>query len=267
MPNIAGARMYVDLPTPERKTGGVLDAVHVIDVTGHALLGAEAQTDACNTLNEWLSNCSTIYPPGCEGGAPVVDVKDFDNLDLVSGDPFALYNGVRCLKPAQRVDEYEARAKASLELKESRGVERYLTLLFDGLAEAESEPVYAATDVVDAVAHLEQYLDDNYGGKGFIEMSRHTAVYACAAQIIGAGLDGRMATCGGTPVILGIGDETTMFATGQIVLLRGPISVYSAGEMVLADGSCAPARTLAERSYVPLIECAITKATFTTTTP
>lgn len=264
MPNITGARAWVEVPAPERKTGGVLDSVRVIDVTGHALLGAEYQTDACNTLNEWLSNCTTVYPPGCDPlGTPVTEKKDFDNLDLVEGDPFALYNGVRCLIPAQRTNEYEARARASLELKESRGVEKYLTGLLNGLATGGSEPVYAATSVVDAVAHLEQWLDDTYGGQGFIEMSRHTAILASAANIIVAGLDGRMTTTIGTPVILGVGDESTLFASGQIALLRGPIGVYSAGEQMLADGTCAPARTLAERSYVPLIECGVAKATLT----
>jgi len=255
--------MWVDVPAPERKTGGVLDVVRVIDVTDpHALLGAEYLTDACTTLNEWLSNCATAYPPGCDPlGTPVTEKKDFDNLDLVQGDPFALYNGVRCENPAQRVDVYEERARASLILKESRGVEKFLTGLLIGLSGAGNEPPYTATSVVDAVAHLEQYLDDNYGGKGFIEMSRHTAVHACAAQIIGAGLDGRMATCGGTPVILGIGDESTLFASGQITLLRGAIQVFSVGEMNLADGTCAPARTLAERSYVPLVECGVARAT------
>jgi len=262
MPNIAGAQVYIDVPAPERKTGGVIDSVRVIDVTGHALLGAEYLTDACNTLNEWLSNCETVYPPGCAGGPEPTNTKDFDNLDLVSGEPFALYNGLRCEGPGQQTDALEARAKASLELKESRGVENFLKGLLIGLS---GSSTYAAKDVVDAVAYLEQWLDDEYGGKGFIEMSRHTAVLACAAQIIGPGLDGRMATCQGTPVILGVGDKNTLFASGQITLLRGPIGVYSVPEMTLADGTCAPARTLAERSYVPLVECGATKATLTTT--
>lgn len=260
MPNIVGARSYVEVPAPEPKTGGALDTIRVIDVTGHALLGAEYLTDACTTLNEWLSNCAAEYPPGCEGGPLPTVTKDFDNLDLVQGNPFALYNGIRCEGPGQAVNALEARAKASLELKESRGVEKFLTGLLDGLS---GSAVHAATSIVDAVAYLEDWLDDNYGGKGYIEMSRHTAVLACNAQIIGPGLDGRMSTCGGTPVILGIGDKTKLFASGQITLLRGPISVFSVGEMNLADGSCAPARTLAERSYVPLVECAATKATLT----
>src|SRR6188768_1994091 len=157
--------MYVEVPAPERKTGGVLDSVRVIDVTDpHALLGAEYQTDACNTLNEWLSNCATAYPPGCDPlGTPVTETKDFDNLDMVMGDPFALYNGVRCVNPAQRVDVYEERARASLILKESRGVEKYLTGLLNGLSSV--NPTLTATDVVDAVAQLEDWLDDNYGGK------------------------------------------------------------------------------------------------------
>jgi len=134
MPNIAGAQVYIDVPAPERKTGGVIDSVRVIDVTGHALLGAEYLTDACNTLNEWLSNCETVYPPGCAGGPEPTNTKDFDNLDLVSGAPFALYNGLRCEGPGQQVDALEARAKASLELKESHGVENYLTGLLIGLS-------------------------------------------------------------------------------------------------------------------------------------
>jgi hypothetical protein len=261
MPNITGARTWVDVPAPERKTGGVLDVVRVIDVTGHALLGAEYLTDACNTVNEWLSNCETVYPPGCAGGPALTETKDFDNLDLVAGEPFALYNGVRCEGPGNQVDALGVRARASLELKESRGVENYLTRLLDALSGTD---ILTATDVVDAVAQLEDWLDDNYGGQGLIHMSRGTAVHACSAQIIGPALDGRMSTCGGTPVVLGVGDSDTLFASGQITLLRGPVGVYSAMAMTLADGTCAPARTLAERSYVPLIECAAAKATLTT---
>lgn len=264
MPVITGARSYVDVPAPEPKTGGVLATVRVIDVADpHALLGAEYQTDACYAVSEWLSNCGNYPDSICD--PPVVpgtwDVKDFHGLKMVTGDPFSLYDGIECSTPGHSHTEEEGRVTASLALKESRGVEERLSVIFAAWSGAYTIGV---SGIVNGVAAMEKWLEENYAGQGFISMTREMATRAVAADVVAVGIDGRLATVTGTPVVLGIGDSDTIFASGQITVLRGPVMVNSVPAMNLGTGECAPARVLAERTYVPLVECGVAIANITT---
>ncbi len=258
MATITGARHWVDVPAPERKIGGALDVVRVIEPDPHALLGAEYQTDACFTADEWLSNCGNYPVVDCEAGtATVTDSKVFHGLAEVVGDPFTVYTGVECPFPGAGPDAYTVRAQAALALKESRGVEERLTALFDAWP---NSPALAASNIVGAVAQLEKWLEENYAGRGYLAMSRGQAVLAAAAQVISPALNGTLASVVGTPVILGVGTDTTIYASGQVTLLRGPVIVNGVTGMTVGD-TCLPARTLAERTYVPLIECGVAAAT------
>lgn len=263
--SITGARNYVEVPAPDRKIGGALDVVRVVDATdAHSLLGAEYQTDACFSADLWLGNCGNFPTVDCATGVtPAAEVKDFHGLSTVVGDPFTLYTGVECPSPGIPLDSYRARAEGALSLKESRGVEERLTTL---LAAWPNAPALGPDRIAEAVASLEGWLEQNYAGRGLILMSRYVATLAGAAQVVAPSLDGRLATVVGTPVVLGVGDNTTLFASGQITLLRGQVIVNAVSEMNAGD-TCYPARTLAERTYVPLIECGVAKATIGTPAP
>ena len=259
MASITGARNYVDVPTPAPKVGGVLDVVRVVNSSDrHDLLGAEYQTDACFTLDEWLSNCGNYPDVDCEAGTVAITTsKVFHGLSVVEGDPFSLYTGVECPFPGAGIDVYRPRAEAAFALKESRGVEERLTALFAAWPGSYTVAVSAPAD---AVAAMEKFLEENYAGQGYIYMTRSMATLAGAAQAIGRNTSGDLVTVVGTPVVLGVGDPSTIFASGQITLLRGPVIINTAAGMNVGDTCYAP-RTLAERTYVPLIECGVAKAT------
>ena len=249
MPNITGARRYVEVPAPAPKVGGLFPVARVIDSTDpHDLLGAEYQTDACTAAEHWSAgNCGYGYPEtACNPNPnPVATLKDFHGLSLVTGDPFTVYDGIDCNLVGAPDDHYLSRVEASLRLKEQVAVEKHIGAL---LAATTST---ASTDgIVDAIAMAEQWLDQNYAGLGVIHMSRYLAVAACAVQIIAPGIDGTLSTCQGTPIANGAGYAaltSTIIASGQVTLLRGPVEARVAPGMVNGT-ACEPPRALAERT-------------------
>lgn len=271
MASITGARAYVDVPAPAPKVGNILDVVRVLNSSGHDLLGAEYETFSCYGVEEWLSNCGNYpTPTGCIGrdeagglaGAPVVaEKKVFHGPVMVEGDPFTLYSGVECSTLSSLNAQDGANAQSSLELKEGRGVEEHLTALFAAWTGLDT---VTGGRVAESVAALEGWLEENYAGQGFIGMSRQVAVLAAAAQIVVSNLNGSLSTVLGTPILLGVGDADTVYASGQITLIRGPIIQNAVPSVTYPDGTCAPARALAERTYVPLVECGVAKADITT---
>ena len=251
MSMITGARSRIELPAPEPIKGGVLSVARVIDVTGHELMGVEAQTDACATAEEWAEWC-TMTPTGR---------KLFENApDYVVGDPFVVYAGVSC--DLQRPPEAEARARARLEYGESRAVDQHIDLLLTN-----------DTDVVDlggpfpidqAISAAEAFAATVYGGAPTLLIPRLYLQCACGNGALKPQLDGTLQTCSGalvapltTAVSVPITFTTpeTMYVTGQITLLRGPVNSYSVPQQVFDDGTFAPMRALAERVYVPVFDC------------
>lgn len=261
MASITGARAWVEVGLPAPKPNGLLDVVSVVDVDDpHLLLGAEYQTDACFGLDVWLSNCQTANAVATKcrtaDGGPT---KTFRGLDVVTGDPFTLYDGIECGSLAD-LDDLEARVRASLALKESPGVENYLSSYFATLT---PDHEVFAVNIVEAVAGVEEFLEANYGGVGVVLMPRAMAVLAIANDAVYRD-GGRLFTAVGTPVALGVGAAYTIYGSGQITVLRGPVMVNRAMEQHylndLGDPACAPARVLAERTFVPLIECGVVAA-------
>ncbi len=260
MPNITGARQYVEVPAPAPRRGGLFAVANVIDVDEpHVFLGAEYETDACTPAGLWNGNCGTGFPatPCNPDGSPMV--KDFHGTSLVVGDPFTVYDGIDCELPGAPADHYESRVRAGLALKEQKAVERWVETLIVDMA-VDLAPGNGALPG-EAIGLLEGWLAENYEGAGLIHMSRVAAVWGCHHQVIGAGLDGTLATCQGTPVANGAGyvdADNYAAATGQITLLRGPVMVRSAPSMNVGL-ECVPPRVIAERTYVPLIECGAAK--------
>lgn len=263
MPNITGARNYVEVAAPAPKVGGLFTAATVIDSTDpHDLLGAEYQTDACTFAEHWSAgNCGYGFPPTPCNPTPNrgPTLKEFRGLDLVTGDPFTIYDGIDCELVGAPSDHYRGRVEASLRLKEQKAAEEHVAGLLLALATTES-----AADVVEAIAEAEAWLAENYAGLGVIHMDRRTA--ALAGDALEVGLDGRLSTRQGTPIANGAGYKAlggAVVASGQVTLLRGPITATTAPGMNVGT-ECTPPRVLAERTYVPLIECGAIKVTVTT---
>ena len=254
MPNITGARAYVEVPAPQPRLGGLFSVARVIPVSGHELLGAEYQTDACTPAKHWSAgNCGYGFPasPCNPDGEPTL--KEFRGLTDVHGDPFTIYDGIDCELLGNSAG-FGSRVRAALGLKEPKAVETHVQTL---LKAASGAPVTTG-NVAKQIAAAEEWLAENYEGQGIIHMSRGLAAMACAAQVLVPGLDGTLATCQGTPIANGAGYSTladSLIVSGQVTLLQGPIEARDVPQMDNGDGTCSPPRSLAERTYVALIEC------------
>jgi hypothetical protein len=257
MSMITGARTFIDLPTPTPLGGGVVSVARILDVSGHELMGVEGQTDACATAEEWDEWC-TIAPVGR---------KIFDDvLEYVSGDPFAVYAGVSC--DLQRLPEAETRARARLELAESRAVDQHI----DGMLAADSDVVDLGGPfpLREGIGVAEAFAATVYGGKPTLLIPR--LVIPCGGFVAfesspggtlstpSGSLVGPLTTAISVPYTTG---PVTMYVTGSITLLRGPVQSFSVPQQVADDGSFAPMRALAERIYVPVFDCLVAKVEVT----
>lgn len=260
IPSVNMARAYVDLPAPQHKIGGLFSVASVIDVTDpHILLGAQAQTDACEPAGEWEHKCPIEYPGSCGvADSATRQKKATHGFSLVTGDPFTVYDSIDCKDKA----DYSAEVRAGLALKEQKAVEKHVAELLSTFPKKAD-----AASIAAGIGEAEAWLAENYEGLGIIHLSPYLAVMAAAAEVVAPGLDGSMATVLGTPVAVGAGYSSTatrkdIYASGQMLLYRGPVHEHTVPGM--QNGTvCAPPRALAERTYVPLIECGAAKFTIT----
>lgn len=250
---ITGARSYIDAPPVIPLGGGVLAASRVVETSGHELMGAQFISDACAELGpEWTEWCDN-NPTGR---------KLFDgSYNLVEGDPFLVYAGTDCV--SETVAESKARATARLELLEGRDVDAKVRALMD----VDAVDLGGPFPINQAIGVAEAYMATVYGGQPTILVPRLFVPCACGDGALRNNLDGTLTTCGGslvanvtTPIVAPfVADSETIYVTGQITLLRGPITAISVPSQALTLGAFAPARALAERIYVPLFECVVAK--------
>jgi hypothetical protein len=241
------ARNYVSVPAPDVAQGGVLRAARVIDSTDpHDMLGAEYVTDACAEINVWEEYC-TLNP----ASPKVFD----DDPGLVVGDPFTLYAGVSC--NLQRLDEGLTRARNRLDFGERAGVDLAVTAAIAALPPVDLGGPFS---IGEAIGLAENYAGLVYGGVPTILIPRPVVVCGCLNGAISTGLDGSLTTCQGSRVANYVVSQPppatlVLYVTGQITLLRSAVMALSTPQQPLGDGTYEPPRALAERTYVPLIEC------------
>lgn len=252
---ITDARQFIELPAPPPLRGGVMSVAQVIDARDpHALMGVQAQTDACAEIEVWTQWCDmTPATPKVFAAGP----------EVVVGDPFALYVGVSC--DLQRLDDAQNRATRQFELAESRGVDLQLYPMLGALAD---DLATATLSLAQGIGAAEAWAATIYGGTPTLLIPRQFIPCACEAHLLTYNLDGTMMTCSGSlvapitaPVTLPVTAAASgeIYVTGQIVLLRGELIAKSVPQQVFADGTFAPMRALAERLYVPVFDCLVGK--------
>jgi hypothetical protein len=243
---IAGARWYLDVPAPPKLPGGILSVANVIPAPSpHALMGVESQSDACADAHEWTEWC-TMTPTA---------QKVFDsNPELMEGDPFAVYAGVECFAP---LADNEARARTRLGYAEGRQVDRHVEQWLQANAIDVGPGPFP---VAEAIGVLEGAMSAIYGGVPTLIIPRSKV--GCGCLCIHRNLDGSLESLQGSPIANITGDpdnpepEAWMYATGQITLIQGAVESRSVPQQIIDDqGNFEPMRALAERIYVPLIEC------------
>lgn len=243
-----GMRTYIDLPAAPVAEGGVLAVANVVPVSGHPLLGVDSETDACTLGGTWEEWCS-VTPVGTKTFPAGLAATE-------GGDPFVVYGAATC--DLIRIDVAEQRARDRLRYNERRLVDAHVIALLDSLGEA----LPGTVGVVAAMAALEANGTATSGSELTLLMPVAHLTYACARGNLRPDLDGTLRTCQGTKVA---GYATTTgtkhFITGQITLLQGPVQTYSAPPMANTAGVWQPARAIAERIYVPVIECFVYEST------
>lgn len=190
-------------------------------------------------------------------------VKTFTQPDLVEGAPFAVYAGVDCPAVGMADSESLERARRRLAYVEGRQVDYHVTqhIAAEGLALTDGT-------LLDVMMEAEELASTYYGGYATILLSKSMALCARSQELIQDSPGGGFVTVNGTRVgsVATVGPEN-VFLTGQITLIQGPVLDRIVPETVLPDGTCAVRRALAERIYVPLIECLMYAGTATCTSP
>lgn len=194
----------------------------------------------------------------------VTELKTFESPSLIEGEAFAVYGGIECNSMGMPDAEAEARADRRLGYVESRWVDYHMA------AQIAADPATVAltgAPLDEMFEEAEDLLANGYGGYGTILIPKGMLVRARSLQLVERAADGSLVTVNGTRVA-GIAWLSTVtplnfFAVGQITMLQGAVLPRIAPEMVLPDGTCQPRRALAERIYVPLIECFAAAGTVT----
>lgn len=236
---MAGPTILVTAPVRVERTGGIRQAATFREET--RLAASEAvvfQSDGCTfpQISEHL----------CYAGEVTPDEKTYDSINNIDGiaPPFALYAGTACyLGPDP--DQAE-RSRRTLEGGEDRELE-------DRLSEWASAGtnVGDSTDLVDALARIEQDLDDNYVSQGVIMVSRGDAVRLDAAGALHTNLDGSIVTINGTPVIAsGRHSSGTILGVGAITVIHDTIAQYD-----VVNPETNTRFAIAERVYAIAVDC------------
>lgn len=192
-----------------------------------------------------------IGAPSCEPATPTVGLpKSFPRggLELADAEPFTVYGSYLCSPIGNDLGFAEDTAELRLTTFEERGVERHL---WEGeFADADSVGDTSLTELVYAIATLEQHLADEYGSLGVLHVNREIGTLV-QKQL---GFDfrgGRAFTPLGTPVVIGQGyGSDAIVATGALFGFRSEIFTSSNRQGDLLNRDQNDLYSVAERTYL-----------------
>ena len=252
--SMTATRNHVAIPAPAVRVGGVMSVARVIDITDpHDQLGAQYESQACASGQILTDLC-----------APHTG-KVFDDMTWVTGEPFVVYTGVEC--DFMQSGEAERKINERFGFIESASVDQ--GVLAD-LAALDVPVGAGAEPLASAVGILEATMAVAYGGVATLYVPANLVTQGCAANVFHRQADGTIVTCQGSKVAnMAAWDGTlqsathTIYASGQITILRGPLLGPHYAPNFMEGATYHPARALAERVYVPLIECVVFSTTAT----
>jgi hypothetical protein len=270
---LVGFRQRIEVNPPITRLSGFLKGADVRETDGHALLGAEYETDTCikGVGGEWIDTCINLtgghaqVPTGPQLGfkpTKVTTSKQFGDLDdLVAGDPFTTFAGVECDLISGDDENYLERSKRKFRYVESRQVDYHMARLITNHGNDLGD-----CPLSQMIMNADYTALNEYGSYPEIWMSAPLMVCAAASNLIFEQLDGRWRTVNGSWVnVIAHDDAVTdknFFLTGYVTLLRGPEE-----SRIGYDLQHNTRRALTERMYVPLIECMAYYATATCDMP
>lgn len=226
-------------PTREDRAGGI-EVIATFETSDRLGVTETVSwiSDPCTFPKAALGLCweEPAFPADDKTGEPI-------DIEMGIGSPFALYGGVECFLGPD--NDFDARARAILEDGDGRILEAKLV----AWGAAAAAPI-DGTDLVGALAAVENALDVNYLGRGVIIVNRGDAVRLGALHALEY-RDGILYTINGTPVL-----STGAAVAGQVIGV-GSIKVL---QTALAERSVTAHPTnrefsIAERVYAILVDC------------
>jgi len=262
---LSSAKSYVDVQSPIVNQNGYLGGSKIMAAGAHDLIGAEYLTNACADGATWEDWCYAVDQKFCDPLDPVIvapagGYKVFGKPELVEGSPFVVYDGVDC--ELNDLADSGRMAVDRLSFSEVRQVDYSMIALLDTMVSLD----LGNTTVAPALELMEDNASALYGGYGVISMPRSLLVQAAANRLVFPSPDGGHQTATGTKVLATaqadpVGNRS-IYLTGQVTLIQGQVQSHSVpSTSYRGEVDCAPMRALAERMYVPLIECMVVKAT------
>lgn len=235
-------------PNPMWVVDGLTEGEHTLTLTS-AGGGSWTSTEFTWPLTVGLPNVIAI------------GTKTADGIDVVTGSPFSIYKMTECQD--LREDD-TAWAQRSLALGEAHAVES--AFMQAVLAQPTTDLPNGSTPVslINGIAILEGYAADTYGGVPTLHVPRSVATRAIAKSALTVGLDFSVMTPQGAMVAngggysLNLGPDGTpapagqawLYATGLVTLVRRPVEAHRTLDHVNNNQV-----VLAERTYVPAVEC------------
>lgn len=253
--------VYIEAPTVAPAPGGLYAVATVLDnVDSH--IGASGM----RYLSENCGVATSILDPACITAEDRAE-KTFSEIDVITGEPFAVYKGVECTYLADDDSDW---ARHGLELTEHIAVEQGMRdALFDGATDLTPTPGTAIA-VRDGIALLEGWAGANYGGVPILHMDRRVASLGLSAESLTFDLNYTITTKQGALVANGGGyynmDGPTgaapaagtawIYVTGAVVVARLPVVVNRVIPGLDESGAHINLqRALAERMIAVTAEC------------
>lgn len=263
---IYAPNVTIEAPTCTPWRFGLLSVSTVIEETDpHIRNGIQYKPMACLAgVEPWDDVC----PPDVPDPKTPTDVGD--QRVLVEGDPFTIYSYLSC--KTTTLEAMFGEVRNAFTLGEPRAVEQEFWLRV--LAQPDCTVLNASSLPADAlptlagIAALESYMADNYGCQATFHADRAVAPYAFnARQLVRNGgaletqLGSRFAAYGasintGPDGVAPPAGYAWIYATSAVTLRRFPVETYpDSVDQILQRNSNEPV-VIAERTYVPSVECA-----------
>lgn len=229
----------------------------------HWQMGVEWESESCAGVGGFGPLLDCDVPPS---GLPR---EEGDNAGPVLGDatPFTVYAEYSCSPVGRSLADMQRLATLRLQAREESGAERFLWT-----GELGNTPVIADSDAevlsavpatpVTALALLEKFAGDAWGGQGVVHVSKLGAVVLTQNGVIKES-GSKLVTNMGTPVIAGNGypgtgpgntdpEDGTSWAyiTPPLIGYRGDIETDSGRQGDLLDRGTNDMTVLAERTYL-----------------
>lgn len=251
-----GTPVYIEAPAVAAAPGGLYAVARIIEGDRHlGASGIQYLAETCGVAN-------VLDDPACTP-ADERPTKTFDEIDVISGDPFAVYKGTQC---TDMTGDDTSWARTGLELTEHMAVEQaVMSGVLQGATDLTPTPG-TAVSVVRGLAILEGYAAANYGGVPVIHAARSTVTHLFANDVVEHDLTFTVTTGQGALVANGGGYETNlgptgvaapegqawMYVTGAVTVARTPIEVV---QVLGASEALNIQNALAERFVAVAVEC------------